>query len=235
MSTAPARRTVPPSPEASNVVHLRHRGGDGAATSLTSLAPLGMWLALVPIGMLFVAFASAYVVRSGLGSDWTPVRLPGLIWLNTIVLLGSSATLEIARRRAKLRRPEALWVWTTFFLGVGFLAGQLAAWAQLTGTGIGLGTTPYGSFFYLLTGTHAVHLLVGIGALLAAAVWPQEGWGKLSRPGAIGVRAIGAKLPIFDPTASMIALELFKEAGFRWGGEIEGQQKDFMHFSPSGY
>ena len=30
-------------------------------------------------------------------------------------------------------------------------------------------------------------------------------------------------------------VRLFKEAGFGWGGEIEGQQKDFMHFSPSGY
>ena len=30
-------------------------------------------------------------------------------------------------------------------------------------------------------------------------------------------------------------VRLFKAAGFRWGGEIEGQQKDFMHFSPSGY
>ncbi len=26
-----------------------------------------------------------------------------------------------------------------------------------------------------------------------------------------------------------------REAGFKWGGEIEGVQKDFMHFSPSGY
>ena len=26
-----------------------------------------------------------------------------------------------------------------------------------------------------------------------------------------------------------------KAAGFRWGGEIAGKQKDFMHFSPSGY
>ena len=27
----------------------------------------------------------------------------------------------------------------------------------------------------------------------------------------------------------------FKSAGFRWGGEIEGKQKDFMHFSLTGY
>lgn len=33
---------------------------------------------------------------------------------------------------------------------------------------------------------------------------------------------------------SPIVLE-FKSNGFRWGGEIAGQQKDFMHFSPSGY
>ena len=26
-----------------------------------------------------------------------------------------------------------------------------------------------------------------------------------------------------------------KKLGFKWGGEIKGQQKDFMHFSPSGY
>lgn len=26
-----------------------------------------------------------------------------------------------------------------------------------------------------------------------------------------------------------------KSAGFKWGGEIGGRQKDFMHFSPSGY
>ena len=27
----------------------------------------------------------------------------------------------------------------------------------------------------------------------------------------------------------------FKEVGFRWGGEIQGKQKDLMHFSPTGY
>ncbi|MDQ7050893.1 MAG: hypothetical protein Q9M92_15725 [Enterobacterales bacterium] len=31
-----------------------------------------------------------------------------------------------------------------------------------------------------------------------------------------------------------IVLEL-KKAGFKWGGEIQGKQKDFMHFSPTGY
>jgi len=30
-------------------------------------------------------------------------------------------------------------------------------------------------------------------------------------------------------------VSLFKQAGFKWGGEIVGKQKDFMHFSPTGY
>ena len=30
-------------------------------------------------------------------------------------------------------------------------------------------------------------------------------------------------------------VRVLREAGFKWGGEIDGMQKDFMHFSPSGY
>lgn len=32
-----------------------------------------------------------------------------------------------------------------------------------------------------------------------------------------------------------LIVKTFKQAGFKWGGEIEGQQKDFMHFSLTGY
>jgi hypothetical protein len=35
--------------------------------------------------------------------------------------------------------------------------------------------------------------------------------------------------------ADGLIVKTFKEAGFKWGGEIEGRQKDFMHFSPTGY
>lgn len=36
-------------------------------------------------------------------------------------------------------------------------------------------------------------------------------------------------------TADSAIVKAMKEAGFRWGGEIAGTQKDFMHFSPTGY
>lgn len=36
-------------------------------------------------------------------------------------------------------------------------------------------------------------------------------------------------------TRDSVVVRSFKAAGFKWGGEIEGKQKDFMHFSPTGY
>jgi hypothetical protein len=36
-------------------------------------------------------------------------------------------------------------------------------------------------------------------------------------------------------TGDCTIVKAMKTAGFRWGGEIRGKQKDFMHFSPSGY
>src|SRR6202171_6694182 len=73
-------------------------------------ARLGLAVALTPIGMLFVAFTSAYIVRQGLptfdpstntvGHERIPVRLPTLLFLvNTCVLLLSSVTIECARRQ----------------------------------------------------------------------------------------------------------------------------------------
>src|SRR5260370_27764261 len=74
-------------------------------------ARLGLLVALIPVLMLFVSFTSAYVVRQGLPTldprtnnlirDWIPVALPRLLLLNTIVLLFSSVSMELARRHLK--------------------------------------------------------------------------------------------------------------------------------------
>src|SRR5216684_3431858 len=95
---------------------VRGGGGDGGsgpglpdyATRLRR-ARLGLLVALTPVLMLFVSFTSAYVVRQGLPTldprtnslirDWIPVALPRLLLLNTIVLLVSSVSMELARRQ----------------------------------------------------------------------------------------------------------------------------------------
>jgi len=48
------------------------------------------------------------------------------------------------------------------------------------------------------------------------------------------LRKKGVKTPTGLGETSPAVIDLGK-AGFLWGGRIEGRQKDFMHFSPTGY
>jgi cytochrome c oxidase subunit 3 len=130
----------------------------------------GIALGIVSVLMFFMALASAYLVRRG-SADWVPVRVPMLMWFNTAVLLVSSGTIEMARKRLGLLDVVGftrLWGLTTV-LGVVFLIGQVVAWRQLVGEGIYLASNPASSFFYIFTGAHALHVIGGVGALLYVA------------------------------------------------------------------
>jgi cytochrome c oxidase subunit III len=128
----------------------------------------GIALGIVSIFMFFMALASAYLVQRTTSNRWVPVHLPAILWLNTMVLLASSLTMEQARKRlalADLSGFRALWMVTTV-LGLAFLGGQLAAWRLLVAQGIYVATNQGSSFFYIFTGVHGVHLLGGITALI---------------------------------------------------------------------
>lgn len=142
-------------------------GSGGESAKRAETAKLGLWIALGSVTMLFAAFTSAYIVRSA-GEDWVPLAAPSLIWVNTAILLLSSMTMELGRRAFQSWRPVAFrkWIAATAVLGGLFIAGQVAAWNQLASQGIYLQSHPHSSFFYVLTGVHAVHLLVGVLALL---------------------------------------------------------------------
>lgn len=130
----------------------------------------GIAVGIVSILMFFMALASAFIVRRGSG-DWVPVHIPLVMWFNTAILLASSATLEMARKRlanSNFSGFDNLWLLTTI-LGVVFLIGQVVAWRQLVGQGIYLATNPASSFFYVFTGAHALHLVGGVAALIYVA------------------------------------------------------------------
>lgn len=159
-------------------------------------ARLGLLVALTPVFMLFVSFTSAYIVRQGLPTldprtnllvrDWIPVKLPALLLVNTCVLLLSSVGMELARRQIKgelALAPTASipgvslggekkvpWLAMTLALGLLFLFGQWMAWRQLAAQGFYVSSTPSSSFVYLLTGTHAVHLMGGVLVLMVAGI-----------------------------------------------------------------
>src|SRR6201993_1201117 len=159
-------------------------------------ARLGLICGIATDGMVFISLTSAYIFRRGLPTfqgesnsyvrDWGSVDLPWvLLGVNTAILLISSATMELARRKAA--RQAALapvksipgvslgseWrfpgLGITVVLGFSFLAGQWLAWGELHNRGFYVNTNPSSSFAFLLTITHAVHLTGGMLALLWAA------------------------------------------------------------------
>ncbi len=132
---------------------------------------LGLWIFLGTVTMLFAAFTSAYIVRRT-GSDWRHVALPSILWLNSLVLLLSSAAVEIASRRGARAawRSSVIAMLAAVSLGIAFLAGQLIAWRQMVAAGIYLPTSPHSSFFFMLTGAHAAHVVAALVVLMWGAV-----------------------------------------------------------------
>jgi cytochrome c oxidase subunit 3 len=125
---------------------------------------VGMWVALASIAMMFTALSSAYIVRAAGAKDWVTITMPRILLLSTAFIVASSVTLELSRRQLKASAfaGYAKWLIITLLLGAGFLVSQLIAWRQLSGQGVYLSTNPHSSFFYLLTATHAVHLIGGL-------------------------------------------------------------------------
>jgi len=137
-------------------------------------ARTGIWVALAAITMSFAALTSALFVRQGSGMDWQHMILPPILYANTLVLLASSFTLEVARRRlagyalgieSQIAAPMR-WLVITLALGLLFVAGQYVAWLQLKGAGLYLATNPNSSFFYVFTAVHALHVLGGLCGLV---------------------------------------------------------------------
>jgi cytochrome c oxidase subunit III len=91
-----------------------------------------------------------------------------VIWLNTILLLASSATMELSRRHLAVGDAQGFrkfWQITTALGGL-FLVGQLVVWGQLSAHGVFVASNPASSFFYIFTAAHGLHLLGGLCALM---------------------------------------------------------------------
>lgn len=130
-------------------------------------AQTGVVAGIAAVTMMFAAFTSALVMRKGGAPDWAHFRLPPLLFANTVVLLASSGTLEVARRRLRSGTPGgSTWLSVTLGLGVLFVAGQVAVWRDLAAQGLFLATGPSAAFFYVLTAAHAVHVLGGVTGLV---------------------------------------------------------------------
>jgi cytochrome c oxidase subunit 3 len=130
-----------------------------------------MWLFIVSIVMLFAAFTSAYLVRKAEG-NWVEFKLPDLFYYSTGVLMASSISMHAALIAAKKDQFNALRlsISITFVLGMVFLAMQYYGWAQLIEMNVYFVGNPSGSFVYVFSGLHGLHLISGLVVLLVALV-----------------------------------------------------------------
>jgi cytochrome c oxidase subunit III len=142
--------------------------GSGGRGSSRKASFTALFVLLAASTMVFAAFTSAFVVRRGLSDDWVSMPKPPILFVNTVLLLASSALLEMARRalRSGGRARFNTWWTAATVLGILFLIGQAMAWRELKSAGVFVATNPSSSFFYVLTACHAFHLLGGISALV---------------------------------------------------------------------
>ena len=146
-------------------------GGDGGSDGRGSsrrASFTGLYVLLAASTMIFAAFTSAFVVRRGLSDDWVSMPKPAILFVNTAVLLASSLALEMGRRTLKSGERSRFNLWWSIGTGLGllFLFGQALAWRELKNAGIYVASNPSSSFFYVLTASHALHLLGGVTALV---------------------------------------------------------------------
>lgn len=130
-----------------------------------------MWLFIVSILMLFAAFTSAYLVRKAEG-NWVEFQLPDLFYYSTGILMLSSLSMHLALNYAKKDQFNALKtsISITFVLGMVFLIMQFYGWKQLVEMNVYFVGNPSGSFVYVLSGIHGLHLVSGLVVLLFALI-----------------------------------------------------------------
>jgi cytochrome c oxidase subunit III len=153
--------------------HLDHMGiGEQDPHEARGNMLLGVKLAILSEIMLFGALFAAYFVIRAESGEWPPAGLerPELLLpgLNTLLLVASSGTMQLGVRSASTGERSRIlrWLGLTLLLGGIFIVIQGYEFAT---NGFGLGSGVFGSTFYILTGFHGAHVLIGLAFIAIVA------------------------------------------------------------------
>lgn len=130
-------------------------------------AMFGFWVYLMTDLLMFTVLFAVYAVLQGNTAGGPSGRelfsLP-LVLAETILLLTSSFTCGLGMIAARQGKQKQLMAWfgVTFVLGVAFLSMELTEFAKLIHEGHTLSSSAFLSSFFILVGTHGLHIFLGL-------------------------------------------------------------------------
>ncbi len=140
---------------------------------------LGMWLFLVSDALTFATLLICYSYLR-IANDWPhPFEFSPAILFSTgmtLILLSSSLTMVMAVAAAHEGRRGSARTWTllTAMGGALFIILHLTEWNHLIHEGVTPFENPwgaplFGAFFFLITGLHMTHVVIGVVYLMVIA------------------------------------------------------------------
>ena len=119
-----------------------------------------LWIGMGAIGMFFAGLTSAYIVRKAEG-NWLDFNIPESFVFSTITIILSSMLLILAKKKIKKNDIPFSFLIGGLVLGLTFAFFQINGWKELIQEGVfltGEGSNVSGSFLYVITLSHLVHL-----------------------------------------------------------------------------
>ena len=150
-----------------------------------------LWVALVSISMFFASMLSAFIVEKADVGNWKDFILPvyftidwnnesvdiGYFLISTVIIIISSLLLLFVKPLLKNGKSIFSLVFIVLILGILFTYFQIKGWQELTKQGVyltGVGSNVAGSFLYILTLTHLLHLFGGLVGLCISTIKSKQ-------------------------------------------------------------
>jgi cytochrome c oxidase subunit III len=123
-----------------------------------------LYLSMMGIGVLFLMLVIAYVQSHAFDTEAWKLKFPRFFSLSTLIILFSSYAIGKTIRYYKkdnLRKLKRYFL-ISIFLSLGFIMTQVAGWYEISAAGISFTELAAGTYIYLISALHAVHLLGGL-------------------------------------------------------------------------
>lgn len=162
----------------SSAVHARS-AADSSDVLSELPGELMMWVLitseLLVFGAALLACLSVRIADPGRFAADQALLDQGAGAINTIVLVtsGLCAAVAVRAREAERRKAARLWLLAAGSLGVVFLIVKAFEYASKASLGIDIETSPFFTFYYLITGFHALHVVAGL-IVLGLVAWADS-------------------------------------------------------------